>query len=366
MGRKKIAIEEKQYFDFSLGLHTWLGRLRKPLNGHFDLTYRCNLNCIHCCTSCYNNNENIQKELSLKEIYNILDQIYDAGCLWLCFSGGEPLARSDFLDIYLYAKRKGFLITIFTNGLLFNPKMLKILLKYRPFLIEVTLHSLNASIYEAITRKPGSFKRCISNIEQIRKKKLPLTLKTVLMKQNYQELEKIKDYAKLIGAGYRYDTLVVPKFNQDTRPLLERLSALEVFSFLQGQKPDCEKINSDFKPAASKSRKLFSCAATFSSFHIDSYGKLSFCALIRDFRYDLKKGNFKEGFYSHIGRLKTIEAASGNSKCISCSLKPICRVCAAYAKLETGSFEAPVEYFCQMAKYEAGALTENIIETVRV
>jgi len=50
----------------------------------------------------------------------ILDEVADAGCLWLLITGGEPLLRPDFRDIYMYAKRKGFLITLFTNGTLLD------------------------------------------------------------------------------------------------------------------------------------------------------------------------------------------------------------------------------------------------------
>ena len=62
-------------------------------------------------------------ELSTEEHYRLLDQLADAGCLWLLFTGGEIFARRDFLDIYTYAKQKGFLITLFTNGTLITPRI---------------------------------------------------------------------------------------------------------------------------------------------------------------------------------------------------------------------------------------------------
>jgi MoaA/NifB/PqqE/SkfB family radical SAM enzyme len=53
----------------------------------------------------------------------ILDNIQKEGCLWLTFSGGEPLVRKDFLEIYAYAKNKGFMITLFTNGQRFTKRL---------------------------------------------------------------------------------------------------------------------------------------------------------------------------------------------------------------------------------------------------
>ena len=79
--------------------------------GQFELTHRCNLRCQHC----YIVRNNKKAELTYKEICRVIDEVRKEGCLWLCLTGGEPLLREDFLDIYSYAYKKGFIITIFTN-----------------------------------------------------------------------------------------------------------------------------------------------------------------------------------------------------------------------------------------------------------
>jgi MoaA/NifB/PqqE/SkfB family radical SAM enzyme len=58
-----------------------------------------------------------KNELTYKEHCRVIDQITEAGCLWLLYTGGEIFARKDFLDIYIYAKKKGLLITLFTSGI---------------------------------------------------------------------------------------------------------------------------------------------------------------------------------------------------------------------------------------------------------
>ncbi|GAI49460.1 unnamed protein product, partial [marine sediment metagenome] len=70
-----------------------------------------------------NDQDAIEKELTCKEIFSIFDQIAEAGCLWLLLTGGDPLLRQDFLEIYTYAKKKGFLISLFTNGTLITPRI---------------------------------------------------------------------------------------------------------------------------------------------------------------------------------------------------------------------------------------------------
>jgi MoaA/NifB/PqqE/SkfB family radical SAM enzyme len=100
-------------------LKTQLGGRRCPLGATFELTQRCNLNCVHC----YINGSGglgsgNNQELSLDEINRILDQMAGAGVVNLLLTGGEVFLRLDFLDIYRYAKGLGMLVMVFTNSTL--------------------------------------------------------------------------------------------------------------------------------------------------------------------------------------------------------------------------------------------------------
>ena len=101
-------METLRYEDFSLVLHQRVVAQRIPLTGTIEVTRRCPLTCAHC----YNNlpmaDQGARRsELTYEEHCRILDEITEAGCLWLLYTGGEILARKDFLDIYTYAKRRG-------------------------------------------------------------------------------------------------------------------------------------------------------------------------------------------------------------------------------------------------------------------
>ena len=66
-----------------------------------ELTARCNLNCRHCYINLPAGDlNNALKELSLKEISDIADQAISMGAIWCLLSGGEPLLRKDFADVY--------------------------------------------------------------------------------------------------------------------------------------------------------------------------------------------------------------------------------------------------------------------------
>ena len=108
---------------------------------------------------CYNNLSSAQAapegELTYEEHCRILDEITEAGCLWLLFTGGEIFARKDFLRIYTYAKKKGLIITLFTNGTLIDEQVADTLADWWPFLVEITIYGRTKETFERVTGVPG-------------------------------------------------------------------------------------------------------------------------------------------------------------------------------------------------------------------
>ncbi len=98
----------KFYAETDIG--KWARRNWIPLYGYFELTYKCNLECIHC----YADVPHVGKELHYNEIISVLNQLANAGMLYICFSGGEPLIRKDFIEIMAHARALGFAVTILT------------------------------------------------------------------------------------------------------------------------------------------------------------------------------------------------------------------------------------------------------------
>ena len=74
-----------------------------PLYAHLELTYACNLDCVHCYTI-----PQSKEGLSKDEICRILDELADMGTLYLALTGGEIFLRPDFFEIATYAREKGF------------------------------------------------------------------------------------------------------------------------------------------------------------------------------------------------------------------------------------------------------------------
>jgi radical SAM protein with 4Fe4S-binding SPASM domain len=333
---------------------------RSPLFGQIELTYRCNLNCIDCYCK---GSEDKNRELSAEEWKKILDEVQKEGCLLLCLTGGEPLIRDDFLEIYSYAKAKGFIITLFTNGYALSEKIVAHLAKSPPHSIEITLNSITQTTYESITQRKGSFSRVIENIKLLKEKKLRLILKTNCLKANRDELGRIKKWTEeLLGKSterkyrFKYDPMIEPRLNQDKTPTNFRLS-FEELEEIRKQDPDIWKeyqkgLHNDSPDLKRDRGFLYNCNAWNKGFFIDPFGRLKFCMLSDKFSVDLRTASFKEGFYEVFPQLLN-ERFKTNSKCRDCSLRPICYYCPARAYLETGNEEGPVPYYCELAEKTA-------------
>ena len=96
-------MEIENYADWSLGIHQRVVANRVPVGGSIEVTRRCPMTCVHC----YNNlpmDEQAAKlsELTYEEHCRILDEIAEAGCLWLLYTGGEIFAFAKIRDNRLY------------------------------------------------------------------------------------------------------------------------------------------------------------------------------------------------------------------------------------------------------------------------
>jgi len=356
-------IKEQQYADWSLGVHQRLSSKRVPISGTIELTQRCNNQCIYCYNNLSAGNQKArEKELTFDEYRRILDEIADAGCLWLLFTGGEIFIRRDFLEIYTYARQKGFLITLFTNGTLISPEIANQLAQISPFSIEITIYGYTKETYESITEIAGSYERCIHGIKLLMDHQLPLKLKTMAITANRHEIQDMKQFVEEdLGLEFKFDPIINPRLDCSQSPLDVRLTPAEVVE-LDLRYPDRSSEWKDFADRftnpAIESRSptyLYICGAGNQSFALDAYGKLRLCVLSSNDSFDLKKGSFKEGWETYLASERQ-KKASRITKCTSCRIKSMCGMCPANSELECSDSEAPVDYLCRVAHLRSYAL----------
>ena len=349
------------YGAFSEAFHDAGGLAQLPLNGTIEVTHRCPLTCKHC----YNNlpmsdRSAAAEELTRDEHFRILDELADAGCLWLLFTGGEILARRDFLDIYTYARRKGFLITLFTNGTMITPRVADHLAAYRPFAVEITLYGRTRQTYEYLTGIPGSFDKCMRGIDLLMERGIPLRLKTVAVTLNKHEVFDMQRFAEERGVEFKFDSMMNPRIDCSHSPLAVRLTPSEcvAFDLLDPRRMDEWKLFAQkfLRPANPPERAddLYHCGGGVNSFSIDPYGGMSICVLSRVDRFDLRGGSVTEAWHSFLSGVRK-KKITRLTKCTACELKSMCGMCPANGELENQDPEAPVDFLCQVAHLRAHA-----------
>ena len=337
---------------------------RVPTEVSIEVTRRCPLECMHC----YNNlpmadQEARRGELSLAEHIRLLDEMKDAGCLWLLYTGGEVFARKDFLDIYTEAKKRGFIITIFTNGTLISTRIADHLAEWRPFAIEITLYGATRETYEALTQIPGSYDRCMRGIQLLLERGLPLKLKTVPTTINRHEVYEMKRMAEEdFGVEFKFDPLVNPRIDCSTSPLGVRLSPEDVVALDFHDAKRREEYRRLFLHDQALSdganldgENVYFCGGGINGCAIDPTGKMSICVISHQEHYEWRKGSFAEGWNTFLLETRT-KKRTRETRCNRCRIQSLCSMCPANGELEAGDPESPVDFLCQVAHLRAYAL----------
>jgi len=329
-------MKEIQYKNFSWRTHKKNWRIKKPNVCQFELTFGCGLHCKHCYTDCYNKPGYLKKELSTKETKFILDKVYQAGVIWLCFTGGDPLTREDFLDIYSYAKNKGFIITIFTNAYSMTNDIAKYLKKKPPFIIEMTLNAVTKETYEKISQVKDSFRKVMDGINSILKAKLPLKIKTQITKDNLEEMPKIRKFIEGLGIRFRPSYDLYARLNGDLTPC-----SLRILPHGKNHSADDD---------CGKHSDLFHCViGGGDGIQIDPYGNIFACNLIRRPAFNLLKVDIDYARDKLLPLVRNRKFVT-DSRCNGCNLREKCDWCPGKAYVETGDMEKPIEYYCELTR----------------
>lgn len=316
-----------------------------PITGSLELTLRCNVRCRHCyilypgATS---------GEMSTGEVKSILDRLAEKGVLFLLLTGGEIFARCDFREIYLHAKRLGFLLTLFTNATLVDDDLADFLAEWPPRRVEVTIYGHTEETYERVTGMKGSFRRFRDGVARLRERGITLGLKTVVLRSNAHEFAAIRAWAKERSATFRFDTMINPRLDGGRQPLLERLDPERVAGFdgIDARERAHYGRLKELARMKPHDGRAFRCGAGVGTFHVDPRGQIHPCMLWRATPYDLKAGTFA-GWREHMDRLRA-QQVPADSGCRSCQHRTACNNCAATSQLEAGEAGRPVAYFCRI------------------
>jgi MoaA/NifB/PqqE/SkfB family radical SAM enzyme len=343
---------------------------RLPLEGNIDLTYRCNNNCRHCWLSLSVNAPEQKNELTFDEIRRIVDEARAMGCQKWSISGGEPLLRPDFPEIFDYLTRKAVSYSLNTNGTLTTPEIAKLLKRKGSKMI--ALYGATADVYDHITRHPGGFEKLMQGFSYLKEAGAGFIVQLIPMKDNYHQWKEMIALAKSLSKNWRCGApwlyLSCDRSEKRNKEIIkQRLSPADVIDL---DKPDMnydERMmelekqtgegTADVTCGLTKTgddRLFAACIANRRDFHIDPYGKMSWCSFVKDktLRFDLQKGSFAEAWDQFIPSCadKVRGGDEWRKNCATCESRSDCRWCAVYAYLETGRYSAPIPHLCAVAK----------------
>jgi len=360
-------LEQLSYGAFSADLHHRQAGERVPLQVSIEVTRRCPLECLHC----YNNLpmgdlDAKRREMTKEEHFRVLDELVEMGCFWILYTGGEIFARKDFLEIYTYAKQKGFLITLFTNGTIINEQIADYLAEWPPFAIEITLYGRTRETYEALTAIPGSYDRCLRGIKLLQERGLPLKLKTVATSINKHEVMAMWQFAQEeLGVEFKMDGQINPRIDCSQSPLAVRLTPEELvaldMAFPKGKDEYLRLAKHDLETPLVPARadKVYFCGGGMNSFAINAYGEIGICVISQQETFDVRGVSVSE-VWNHALLGVRNRKRTRLSKCVECRIQSICGMCPANGEMENGDKESPVEFLCHVAHLRAAVVGVNV------
>lgn len=360
-----VENNEKMYLellDFDTDKKEKWVKQRLPYSVLFELTARCNMNCVHC----YLQNVHDTKELSYDKIIEIIDILYEKGIVFLTFTGGEILLRKDFVDIYLYAKKKGFLVELFTNGYLFDDKIIDALAEYPPLLVDISLYGASENTYRKVTGLQNAFARVIQNCKKLKKAGIRVSLKSPIIDLTYPEIKDMQMLADKLQIPFVYTFEICNTIDRQDMPKMHQISlnkALE-YEFANHYKQiqtEGRKSKSNYDEIINELRtneKVYSCNVAVNSFVVDYNGKMCPCMKLRHRGIKLEKNNY-EKIWSDFKKY-SVQIATMDYKCKGCEALYYCDVCPAEMDFLYNDPEYRPENACKCA-YIRKAFYENKI-----
>ncbi len=340
---------------------------RNPINGTFELTVRCNLKCKMCLFR-HDDSENAEimaNEKTAEEWIDMARQVAEAGTLNLLITGGEPMLRPDFCEIYEGIYKQGFMITLYTNATLITPKVMEVLSKYPPHKIGITMYGASKETYRDVCGNSNAFESMLNGVERLIKLPSKLDFRTTIIKDNYSDIDNMEKLIKYrFGSEYTltHSRIVMKPVRggnsnvescrldpEDNIKLYLRRGIKKVKSMVGKDKFNINnirvEINENLRSNTKKSITLFGCDSGMESYTISWDGKLLGCQILENFYTEPFKDNFENAWNNY--PYKVVDMPQLNKKCVECDNSRLCSCCCASRYAETGDLGGCPEYICK-------------------
>lgn len=356
-------------------LHNKGRRLGLPIAGNFELTARCNFNCPMCYV--HLSEEEVRRqggELTAQQWLQIAKEARDRGMVFALLTGGEPLMRKDFFEIYSGMKEMGILLSINSNGSMLRGEILERFLADPPSRFNISLYGGSNATYQNMCGRPV-YDQVKENIRALRKAGVDVSLNLSITPYNRQDLQQIYADAVELDVNVKASSYMYPsiRVNGENYGCGNRLSAEEAAKCSVDW--DVIRFTEDeFRQRGENMAKLVAdtpdgcpmeegegvrCRAGSTSFWMTWDGRMLPCGMMTE----PVVRPLEIGFDAAWQQLREATAKIHTPKeCTGCSYKDVCGVCAAVCYTETGRFDGVPTYICRKTKEQVRCTAQLLAE----
>jgi radical SAM protein with 4Fe4S-binding SPASM domain len=333
----------------------------------FELTKRCQNNCVFCYNVWKEDDNYPQEELSTKDAIALLDKVIEeSGCKHIGLTGGEPLLKEGIFEIASFIASKGVGVILISNGKLLTKDTVEECIRNGIKHFEISLHSHDQAIHDRLVGREGSFEEVIEAIINI--ETLGGYVNTVFVATK-ESINTFKDFVELIallrvdsilfnrvacgGRGIPNWVSLAPSPTQIQQALDAAVGVAEKYKIALNagvQVPPCLVDLSKYKNIHSGFCPLNDPTSDHSYFAIDPAGNLRMCNRSRTIL-----GNLLEEPFEKIAQSQEVEdfRRAIPDFCRDCKLAKVCAGgCKADAISYFGTLTKP-DPFLEMWKDQA-------------
>lgn len=133
---------------------------------------------------------------------SILDQLFEMGVMYVKFTGGECMLHPDFVEIYEYAAKKGFFVSLISNGSSLTSRILDMFKRFPPSSISITVYGGSERTYQKICGNGEYYQKVMTNLQLLSEANIPFSIQMTVSRDNINDIQKIYELSKRLNVRF--------------------------------------------------------------------------------------------------------------------------------------------------------------------
>ena len=321
---------------------------RIPVSGTFELTSRCNFRCKMCYVQMTPEEQRaVGCELTTQEWLDTAQKAVDKGMIYLLLTGGEPLLRPDFIELYTRLIQMGLVVSVNTNGSLITPQIVACFRQFPPERVNVTLYGSSPCRYAIVCGNESGYSQAIQGIRLLKQAGIRINLNTTFIRENSPDMEALVAFAKQENIPIRTAAYLFPPVRNGHEEQKGNLTAEEMGRL--GAEFDCMTMDASQKQKrlqyihsclSEKSDDMqepecrpAACMAGRGAFWISWDGIMYSCGMLSQEGVNIRECGFSEAWDKTVASAKKLYLPA---ECSTCKYQKLCPSCAAVSQCVNG------------------------------